>query len=316
MRHVSFKNSQVQGWQLLLACYIILVQEGATGLQSRFMRKQRPAVLVAEMPHKMLFIESSSAKRQTSKLPMTERAIDHGKESNSQENDQDQDFRFAAYLSRALDLGPLLRGVASHAGTRRGRQGLLALVNQDSDNRYAHLLLDSYAGKVPAKKRRAIDTEFVPTRSSAEMSSSEIMLAPIANSAESARKEYERVEQASLAIRNDIPKLTHPPFYGAESSPSDSSTIADTDNDEWLRLPLDAWALENIIQAEQVIDTLLKVKKWGMSEESQTWIPLLSEIGLLIDKGEDLPSVYDEISGTVEIVRVRSLTDPSGKSVS
>jgi hypothetical protein len=268
------------------------------------------------MPHTMLFIEPSSTRRRMSKLPMTERIIDNEKESNSQDNDQDQDFRFADHLSRALDLAPLLRGVASHAGTRRGRQGLLALVNEDSDNRYAQRLLDSYTGKVPAKRRRATDAEFNPTRSSAKISRSEIILAPIADSAESARKEYERVEQASLAIRNDIPNLTHPPVYGAESSPWDSSTVADTDNDEWLRLPLDVWTLENIIQAEQVIDTLLEVKEWGISEESQTWIPLLSEIGLLIDKDEDLRSVYDEISGTVEIVRVRSLTDPSGKSVS
>lgn len=268
------------------------------------------------MLHKMLFIEPSSTKRRTSKLPMIERTIDDEKESNSQYNEQGQEFRFADHLSRALDLVPLLRGVASHAGTRRGRQGLLALVNEDSDNIYAHLLLDSYTGKVRAKRRRATDIQFNPTRSTADISRSEIILAPIADSAESARKEYERVEQASLAIRNDIPKLTHPPFYGAESSPLDSSTIADTDNDEWLPLPLDVWTLENIIQAEQVIDTLLKVKEWGMNEESQTWIPLLSEISSSIDKDEDLPSLYDEIAGTVEIVRVRSVTDPSGKSVS
>jgi hypothetical protein len=262
------------------------------------------------MPHKMLYIEPSSTRHRTSKLPMTERTIDDEKEWNS------QDFQFADHLSRALDLVPLLRGVASHAGTRRGRQGLLALVNEDSDNRYANLLLDSYRGQVPPKRRRVTDAASNPTRSSAKISRSEIILAPIADSAESARKEYERVEQASLAIQNDIPKLTHPPFYGAESGPWDSSTVADTDNDEWLRLPLDVWTLENIIQAEQVIDTLLKVKEWGTSQESQTWIPLLSEIGVLIDKDEDLPSVYDEIAGTVEIVRVRSLTDPSGKKVS
>jgi hypothetical protein len=39
--------------------------------------------------------------------------------------------RFPDKIIGHLDLIPLLRGISDHAGTRRGRQALLALVGQD-----------------------------------------------------------------------------------------------------------------------------------------------------------------------------------------
>jgi hypothetical protein len=125
------------------------------------------------------------------------------------------------------------------------------------------------------------------------------------------------VEEAYLALQPDTTyNLAFPPLYGAESGPWDTTTIANTDDDEWLTLDADAWTLEHILQAEQVIDMLIKVKEWAMREESTTWMPSLAQLALLIDEDNLLPSLRDEISGTVEIVRVRSLTDPNGKSVS
>jgi hypothetical protein len=142
-------------------------------------------------------------------------------------------------------------------------------------------------------------------------------IAPIATSSEEARQEYEVVEEAYLALQPDTTyNLTFPPLYGAESGPWDTTIIANTDDDEWLTLGADAWTLEHILQAEQVIDMLIKVKEWAMREESTTWMPSLAQLALLIDEDNLLPSLRDEISGIVEIVRVRSLTDPSGKSVS
>jgi hypothetical protein len=141
-------------------------------------------------------------------------------------------------------------------------------------------------------------------------------LAPIATSAHEARQEYEVVEEATLALQENEHNLTFPPFYGAESSPWDTSTNPITDDDEWLTLAADSWTLEYIIQAEQVIKKLIEVKNWSSLEEIKTWMPILSKIGLLVDEDDLLPSVCSDIAGTVEIARVRSLTDPTGKAVS
>jgi hypothetical protein len=142
-------------------------------------------------------------------------------------------------------------------------------------------------------------------------------LSPIAMSAIEARKELYLVEEAVAALMDDTYNLTHPPYYAVDSSPWDTETLVYTDDDEWLELPADAWTLENLIQAEQVLRTLTSVKEWATRAESQTWLPGLSKIGRQIDDGGNrLPTLYSEISGAVEIVRVRTVADPGAKSVS
>jgi hypothetical protein len=229
---------------------------------------------------------------------------------------------FPGHLIRSLDLVPLMYGVAGHAGTRRGYQAILSLVKKDQETMNNNLLSNSL-GALSRRKRAALATtdtsisQMSNQRSRHRKDRSRIKLTPIATSAEEARLEYELVEEATLALDDKQYNLAFPPLYGAESSPWDTSTIADTDNDEWLSLAADAWSLEHIIQAEQVIDTLINVKDWATLEDTtKTWMPRLSQIGLVVDEGGLLPSVLNDISGTVEIIRVRSLTDPTGKSVS
>ena len=139
----------------------------------------------------------------------------------------------------------------------------------------------------------------------------------VATSIEDTKNEYALVEQATLALLNhDIPNLTYPPIYGTDSSPFDTNLIAETDNDEWLEFPTEEWTLEHILQAEQVIASLIKVKSWAEMDENQTWTPGLSFVGRDIDPDELLPQALSEIKGSVEIIRVRSIVDPSGRSVS
>ena len=239
-------------------------------------------------------------------------------ESKPSESNQSKNY-FSDQLIRSLDLIPLLEGVARHTGTRRGTQALLALIKKDQATVQNNLLLSSVAGRQSSRQRRAVAAsrgELFAAKNIQQKNRSRIPLTPIALSAKEARQEYQLVEEALLALQENDYGLSFPPLYGSESSPWDISTISNTDDDEWLTLTADAWTIEHILQAEQVIDTLMKVKKWASLEENETWLPNLSTIGQMIDKDELLPAIYNEIAGRVEIVRVRSLTDPNGKAVS
>ena len=215
---------------------------------------------------------------------------------------------FPEQIIGSLDLIPLLRGISDHAGTRRGRQALLALVGQDTDH------LTTMASNVPARRRRVMQ-QYNNKRLDSRKRQSELV--SIALSAEAARREYELVEQAMLAL-NDAPgdetaDLTYPPIYGIDSSPDDTSTCPDTDDDDWMWLPPDELSLEHVLQAEQVIITLLEVKQWAQQTDVSTWLPGLSDIGRGIPHDELLP-VLSQIGSAVEIARVRSATDPDGRS--
>ena len=123
-------------------------------------------------------------------------------------------------------------------------------------------------------------------------------------------------EEALLALGDNAYNLTYPPIYAMGSSPIDGETVIHTDDDEWLYMPADSWTLENLVQAEQIIRRLINVKEWADLDETQIWMPGLSDIGRQIDQDNELPNLYSEIDGVVDIVRVRTLNDPAGKSVS
>jgi dsDNA-specific endonuclease/ATPase MutS2 len=217
--------------------------------------------------------------------------------------------RFSDELVICLDLIPLLRGISDHAGTRRGRQAILALVGQDTD------YLTKISTNIPARRRRVLQ-QYNNKRQDARKRHSEIL--SIATSAEEARREYELVEQAMLALNDDaqcddIANLTYPPLYAAGSSPADTSTCPDTDDDDWMWLPLDELSLEHVLQAEQILITLLQVKQWAQQNDVSTWLPGLSAIGRWIPH-EDLLPVLNHVGKAVEISRVRSATDPDGRS--
>ena len=260
-------------------------------------------------------------------------------------------------LILSLDLEPLLYDVANHAGTKRGRNALLKLVNIEEDwSSTSNSLMrraSSISSSFSSRRRRAIaSTLAAPAKTSSDKNKRtrhhrDFEISPIAASHQDAQQEYDYVEQAMLClnsdVNNDVGSLTYPPIYNVGSNPHDYMTIInDTDDDEWLYYQnnVDNWTLESILQAEKVIEKLLNVKEWAKQESIQTFTPLLAEIGCNIgsnnkenendiencDKNgvenlcsselSSLSSVYNEIQNTVEIVRTRSLLDPSGTSVS
>ena len=227
------------------------------------------------------------------------------------DNDVPDQARFSDDLVESLDLLPLMEAVSLHAGTRRGRQSLLALVGADYDEPSQPL---SFPGKrkendmLPAKNRRLL--EHKDLSQSQRHSTSRVSRkydSAIANSQQEALQEYEVVAQASLLLEQE----NYPPLYGSDSSPWDTETTAETDYDAWLELSSDDSTLEHILQAEKVIETFQRVKNWARDVQEKA--PLLAGIAHGIPM-ESLNPIYDAISGTVKISRVRTLTDPSGKS--
>lgn len=217
-------------------------------------------------------------------------------------------------LIRALDLTPLLERVADHAGTKRGREAFLTLVKDNNKK-----VPTAFSKTNSLSKRDRLIQSAKSTKSHVTTSRSDYLgskrLSPIASSAVEARKEYELVEEAMLALSDETYNLTYPPLYAVGSSPVDVENVEITDDDEWLNIQADSWTLENLLQAEQIIRKLIKVKEWALLDETQTWMPGLSKIGCQIDESNDLPILYSEIEGVVGIVRVRTLDDPTGKSV-
>jgi len=226
---------------------------------------------------------------------------------NGASSDAD-DSAFSSTLIESLDLIPVIEKVTAHAGTFRGRQALLALVQSDVPSKRSSLK-NGNPSMIASRKRRVV-TEHVRRGDTATRSGS--FRLSTATSAEQARQEYDLVDQAVAALQT-VQNTTFPPIYSAESSPWDTKTVPDTDDDSWLYLHVPEWTLEHILQAEQVIGKLLRVHDWATSEGIQTWMPLLAEIGSRIDR-DALASVLEAVGGAVEIARVRSVTDPNGRS--
>ena len=220
--------------------------------------------------------------------------------------------RLPNHVVQSLDLAPIVRALASHAGTRRGREAILGWIDEEQT---AARLPSPVSETVSAKRRRVTGANPKNKRhTEAKISQSRLSLAPIAASAEQARREYKLVEEATLSLEGSN-GLVFPPLYGATSSPWDIDTVPDTDDDEWLKLPSEEWTLEHILQADQVIQTLLRVHEWGNLTETHTWTPGLSGIAQTISAAE-LQLAHHEIRGSVEVTRIRSIFDLNGRPVS
>ena len=160
----------------------------------------------------------------------------------------------------SLDLLPLMEAVSLHAGTRRGRQSLLALVGADYDEPLQPL---SFPGKrnenhmLPAKSRRLLENKDLP-QSQRHTGVSRKYNSAIANNQQEAQQEYEAVAQAALLLK----QKNYPPLYGSDSSPWDIENPAETDYDAWLELSARDSTLEHVLQAEKVIETFQLVKDW------------------------------------------------------
>ncbi|KAL7565143.1 hypothetical protein ACA910_021522 [Epithemia clementina (nom. ined.)] len=221
-----------------------------------------------------------------------------------------------------LDLSEILDKISQHAGTRRGRLALLGGVDDYDDDDYD----DSVEGKRRVGSSFGLPRTSVPSRqrwARGEPSDSgftrthfRLLVAP---TAQQARKEYELVEQAYLLLQGRdgestgfAENLTIPDFYGADSGPFDTGSVAETDYDEWLDCPVAAWTLEDILKADQIIQMLLRVYDWANSVPIQTWTPLLANVGCSINASV-LEQVCRGVQGTVEVTRTKTAMDPTGR---
>jgi hypothetical protein len=213
-------------------------------------------------------------------------------------------------LVDTLDLSILIEGVSRYTGSRRGRQALLSLANEQFDetkrNEPSH--------NISAKRRRV--SQNFPKMLGFEAGRSRYShLSPMALSAEEARTEFQLVEQAMRCLQ-ETDRLSYPDaIYGSDSSPWDTQRIAATDYDDWLRfITREEWSLEHVLQAEQVIGTLLHLYDWANLTPILTFCPGLAQIGQQI-RMADLRLAQSEVAGTVAISRVRTYIDPNGRSV-
>lgn len=109
--------------------------------------------------------------------------------------------------------------------------------------------------------------------------------------------------------------LTLPPIYGGDTSPFDTTSPVTSDDDEWLPLALEGFAgsldKEAILKADKVVERLLQVYEWATSSATVAAAPGISAIGETICANQ-LQMLHDDIGGSVEIVRKRTISDPSG----
>jgi DNA mismatch repair protein MutS2 len=224
----------------------------------------------------------------------------------SKDDKSDDVEEFPSELVRSLDLYPIFSDIAAHTGTKRGYNAIMRYVGRKDT---AVPTNPFHSSPVHAKRRRVSRSDYtiLGQRSRAHSSVS------IAQSVQEAKELYDLTEEAILALNCDNGlNLTHPSIYGDDSGPFDTKTIPLTDYDDWLLFSsTEEWTLEHILQAEKVIETLLNAHRWA--EQSQTWMPRLAAIGLQIN-ALALEPVWEEIHGSVKVVRVRSITDPTGRN--
>ena len=215
-------------------------------------------------------------------------------------------------LVHDLDLAALLKKIATHAVTARGRRALLTwcgvAMEPTVDNKYA-------SSSSSSRQRRAqLETTLFFRKTCLQL--------PMAAAVDEARHAYDLVEQAQLVLQQSSKTETAlplPPFYGNDGPPWDSTTTttttnaADTDDDEWLELPILEWTLQDILKAEQITERLLHLHAWGHDPDIGTWTPALAHSAHM-GAVEPWQRVRQAVAGAVEIVRVKTAMDPTGKS--
>jgi len=239
---------------------------------------------------------------------------------------------FLPRLVEGLDLEPLFEGVARHAATKRGKDAILRLVNRASPTAPS-----ASTGGSTSRREAALAATNSYQRISAQQPSDPIpdpiAILGIAQSAGEASDEYELIRQATIAFESTKPStsssssssssrgsideapLTLPPIYAGDTSPFNVSPPVTSDDDEWLPLVLGGYAAsldkEAILQADKVVERLLQVHEWATSNETVAAAPGISAIAQTICANQ-LQLLHDEIGSSVEIVRKRTISDPSG----
>jgi len=214
-------------------------------------------------------------------------------------------------LVHDLDLEPLLKKIAAHAITHRGRNALLATVSPHRDSRRS---VSSTSSALSSSRQRRAQLETIPIfRKSA-------LQVPVAATVQLARHAYELLDQAQIVLHqsqsNGQSVVPIPPFYGKDGPRVDQSTVPDddtTDDDEWLELSIAEWTVQDILKAEKITERLVQTYAWGNDTNVVTWLPSLASRAKQIDV-ETLQRVLQEIAGAVEIVRAKTAMDPTGKS--
>lgn len=249
----------------------------------------------------------------------------------TQSNDEGK--RLPDDLIHALDLAPLLDKVACHCGTYRGRHALLRLAGRPDTKKYS-AARGPNVQQASSKRRRLVGaTRYQLDEEKSNFSrnqrlAKQLAICPIATTANEVMEAYQRVAQATDCIKDeeqrtpprdnddDESRAFVPPLYPADSyGPLDTTTAIHTDDDEWLNFTVhdERWTLEHILQAEQVIIKLLKVHAWS---ERASFAPDLQKLATAHHHthADRLRAVLAEIRDAVEIVRVRTLTDPNSRS--
>lgn len=247
-------------------------------------------------------------------------------------------------LVDSLDLYPLVQNVAKHAGTKRARDALMAIVdhrvsvsekktlfNANYNNSKRNAMLSSMAGA--SSFSGSNNGSNTSTRSTSSTSTSHIV--KVAGDISDAHTEWELITEATRLLKgresnrpsdkkkSSLPlPLPLPPIYGADASASPWSmnhNDVDTDDDEWLQSVLAGYRgsleLEQILQADMVVKRIVGSYEWAKNENIVARAPNLAEIfrGVDIDL---LKEVQNDIGGTVVIARgVKSINDPSGTKV-
>ena len=174
--------------------------------------------------------------------------------------------------------------------------------------------------------------------------------ASIATNLEQVNQEYDLVKEATEILQQSATTLqtkkssssppssttntkgstktlyNYPPWYGIDSSPFDSQNVVESDFTDWLDYREAAeFTLEDILQAEQVVAMLRQVYAWA-SAANATHSRQKEEIACQIEQAyqlwdialqipdDTLQLLFNELENAVEIVRVRSITDPLAKS--
>ena len=224
-------------------------------------------------------------------------------------------------LVKDLDLVPLMQAVASHAGTKLGRDSILSLVNVYDDDiatSGSTLSASSHSSLKRSRLYMMSNGTFrqpklgnsTRTQSSYRFQKNAKQVINIAQTADDANKEWDLIREA-MNILQEVKEgsaTTYPPIYAKDSSPWDVDLEVTSDDDDWLYSILigsqDSLSLENILQAEQIVKRILNTHEWAHKDDLIAAYPGLAEIGADI-MADNLSNLYEDISDAVIIVESR-----------
>lgn len=235
---------------------------------------------------------------------------------------------FSEEIVKSLNLDQFVILLSSYTKTRRSQQAFLALANVTSKQSMDGTKQIQYASTISRRQKllesassfNSYRTEinWIDIEKSRSFDRQQLKSRIAANASE-ARHQYELVEQAMLVYDKRLfqHNLTFPPFFNnVDESDQTSSRFKikkKDDYDDWFDLDPQQWTLENVLQAEKLIEMIVKVYEWSNNDNTLTWLPLLADIVHHINI-TSLQSILLETEKSIEIVRIRTITDPSGLS--